>query len=62
MLEECVEYSKTRLSFGKPIATYQGVSFQIADLQVMAEASRLLTYKAAAMKDQMHLGLSLIHI
>ena len=56
MLEECVEYSKTRLSFGKPIATYQGVSFQIADLQVMAEASRLLTYKAAAMKDQMHLG------
>lgn len=53
MLEECVEYSKTRLSFGKPIATYQGVSFQVADLQVMAEACRLLTYKAAAMKDRM---------
>ncbi len=56
MLEECVEYSKTRLSFGKPIATYQGVSFQIADLAVMAETCRLLTYKAAWMKDQMHLG------
>ncbi|WP_219232478.1 acyl-CoA dehydrogenase family protein [Austwickia sp. TVS 96-490-7B] len=56
MLEECVEYSKRRVSFGQPIASYQGVSFQIADLQVMAEACRLLTYRAAAMKDSMELG------
>lgn len=56
MLEECVEYSRSRLSFGRPIGSYQGVSFQIADLQVMAETSKLLTYKAAAMKDRLDLG------
>jgi butyryl-CoA dehydrogenase len=36
---------------GGPIGRKQGVAFQIADLQVLAETSRLLTYKAAAMKD-----------
>jgi len=36
---------------GGPIGRKQGVAFQIADLQVMAETSRLLTYKAAALKD-----------
>ena len=56
MLEEATAYSKTRLAFGKPIATYQGVSFQIADLAVMAETSRLLTYKAAWLKDEMDAG------
>ncbi|GAB76771.1 acyl-CoA dehydrogenase [Austwickia chelonae NBRC 105200] len=56
MVEECVDYAKNRQSFGRPIASYQGVSFQIADLQVMAEASSLLTYKAAAMKDAMAAG------
>ncbi|WP_116116128.1 acyl-CoA dehydrogenase family protein [Austwickia chelonae] len=56
MVDECVDYAKNRQSFGRPIASYQGVSFQIADLQVMAEASRLLTYKAAAMKDAMDAG------
>ncbi len=56
MLEEATAYSKTRLAFGKPIATYQGVSFQIADLAVMAENSKLLTYKAAWLKDEMDAG------
>ncbi|MBL0004199.1 MAG: acyl-CoA dehydrogenase family protein [Actinomycetales bacterium] len=56
MLEEATAYSKTRLAFGKPIGTYQGVSFQIADLAVMAETSRLLTYKAAWLKDEMDAG------
>jgi short/branched chain acyl-CoA dehydrogenase len=55
MLEEATAYSKTRLAFGKPIGTYQGVSFQIADLAVMAE-TRLLVYKAAWLKDEMDLG------
>jgi short/branched chain acyl-CoA dehydrogenase len=50
-LDECVRYAGERTTFGVPIGRKQGVAFQIADLQVMLEASRLLTYKAAAMKD-----------
>ncbi|MCH7670260.1 MAG: acyl-CoA dehydrogenase family protein [Acidobacteria bacterium] len=51
-LEECVSYAKQRKTFGKPIGVNQGVSFQIADLEVMAESARMLTYKAAWLKDQ----------
>lgn len=50
-LELCTAYSLDRTTFGKPIGAKQGVAFQIADIAVMAEASRALTYKAAAMKD-----------
>lgn len=56
MLDECVEYSKTRMAFGRPIGVNQGVSFQVADLAVMCENARNLTYKAAWMKDQMDAG------
>lgn len=55
-LEQCVEYSKTRIAFGKPIGAKQGVAFQIADLAVMVEAARTLTYKAAWLKEQMEMG------
>jgi len=51
MLEQSVAYAKDRTAFGVPIGSKQGVAFQIADLQVMAEAARLLTYQAAAMRD-----------
>ncbi len=50
-LDHCVAYAGERTTFGVPIGRKQGVAFQIADLQVMLEASRMLTYKAAAMKD-----------
>jgi len=50
-LDMAVEYAGERTTFGVPIGRKQGVAFQIADLQVMLEASRVLTYKAAAMKD-----------
>lgn len=56
MLEEATEYSRTRLAFGKPIGVNQGVSFQLADLAVMVEASRLLVYKAAWLKDEQEAG------
>ena len=46
-----VAYAEERETFGVPIGRKQGVAFQIADLAVMAEASRGLVYKAAAMKD-----------
>jgi len=50
-VEMCVEYAGERQTMGGPIGRKQGVAFQIADLEVMLEASRLLVYKAAAMKD-----------
>jgi butyryl-CoA dehydrogenase len=50
-LEESSTYAKERKSFGKPIGSYQGVAFKIADLEVMTEAARLLVYKAAWLKD-----------
>lgn len=56
MLEECVAYSKSRIAFGRPIGVNQGVSFQVADLAVMVDASRQLTYHAAWLKDEQHKG------
>jgi short/branched chain acyl-CoA dehydrogenase len=50
-LEMSVQYAGERTTFGGPIGRKQGVAFQVADLEVMLQASRALTYKAAAMKD-----------
>src|SRR3954447_18127985 len=55
-LELATDYAKTRVAFGRPIGVNQGVSFQLADLAVMVEAARLLTYKAAWLKDELHAG------
>ncbi|MCK5890318.1 acyl-CoA dehydrogenase family protein [Aeromicrobium sp.] len=57
-LDLTVTYAGERQTFGGPIGRKQGVAFQIADLEVMLQASRLLTYKAAAMKDAMDRGAS----
>lgn len=55
LLQACVdlsvEHAIGREAFGRPIGANQGIAFQIADLDVALEAARLLTYKAAAMKD-----------
>lgn len=50
-LDHALTYAGERSAFGKPIGTKQGVAFQLADLRVSVEAARLLTYKAAALKD-----------
>jgi len=50
-LDMSVQYAGERQTFGGPIGRKQGVAFQIADLEVMLQASRLLTYRAAALKD-----------
>jgi butyryl-CoA dehydrogenase len=50
-LDHSVSYALERKAFGQPIGKKQGLAFQIADLQVAVEASRLLTYKAAWLKD-----------
>jgi butyryl-CoA dehydrogenase len=51
-LDESVAYANERMSFGKPIGSYQAVAFKIADIEVMTHAAKLLTYKAAWLKDQ----------
>lgn len=54
-IEACLElstaYAGERLAFNKPIGANQAVAFSIADLAVMAENARNLTYKAAALRD-----------
>ena len=51
-LEQSVQYAKDRHTFGKPIGSYQAVAFKCADLAVMAEQARNITYHAAWLKDQ----------
>lgn len=48
LLDEAIEYAKTREQFGQPIGKFQAVSRKIADMKVKLEASRLLTYRAAS--------------
>jgi len=50
-LEQSVQYAGERMAFGAPIGANQGVAFRCADLAVMVENARLLTYKAAWLKD-----------
>jgi alkylation response protein AidB-like acyl-CoA dehydrogenase len=50
-LDQSVQYAKDRSAFGRPIGANQGVAFKCADLAVACENARLLTYKAAWLKD-----------
>ena len=50
-LEYGINYAKERRQFGKAIAAYQGVQFQIAQIATELEAARLMVYNAARMKD-----------
>jgi acyl-CoA dehydrogenase len=50
--EHAVEYSKTRVQFGKPVAMNQGVNFLVADMAAEIEAARLLVWQAAWLLDQ----------
>ena len=50
-LEEAVKYSKQREAFGKKIAEFQALQFMIADMATLLDAARLLTYKAADLRD-----------
>jgi acyl-CoA dehydrogenase len=46
-LEYAVEYARTRVQFGKPIAEHQAVAFRLADMAVRVDAARLLVWRAA---------------
>ncbi len=53
-LDYAVTYVKERIQFGKPIASFQGIQFMIADMATQIEAARSLVYQAAAMIDAGH--------
>jgi len=50
--EAAAGYAAERKQFGKPIGTFQGVSFKLADMKTKLDAARLLVYRAACLKDR----------
>ena len=51
-IDECKEYVKNRVQFGKPIAYKQGIQFMLADMQTQTAAARTLAYHAADLIDK----------
>jgi short/branched chain acyl-CoA dehydrogenase len=51
-LDHAIEYAKQRKQFGKAIAEFQGVQFQLAIMATELEAARLLVYNAARLRDE----------
>lgn len=51
-LEESLKYAKEREAFGQRIAEFQAIRWKLADMATEIEAARLLTYRAARLKDQ----------
>jgi short-chain 2-methylacyl-CoA dehydrogenase len=51
-LDEALGYAKERRAFGQPISKFQAIQAKLADISARLEAVRLLTYKAAVLKDQ----------
>jgi alkylation response protein AidB-like acyl-CoA dehydrogenase len=49
--EAALKYSKERVQFGKPISSFQGISFKLVDMATEIEASELLLHKAASKKN-----------
>jgi alkylation response protein AidB-like acyl-CoA dehydrogenase len=50
--EMSLQYAQERNSFGLPIFKHQGIQFKLSEMATSIEAARLLTYKAAKMKDE----------
>jgi alkylation response protein AidB-like acyl-CoA dehydrogenase len=50
-LEFAIKYAQERKQFGRPIAEFQGIQFQIAQMATEIEAARMLLYNCARMKD-----------
>jgi alkylation response protein AidB-like acyl-CoA dehydrogenase len=51
-LDEALAYAKERRAFGQPISKFQAIQGKLADMATEIEAARLLTYKAAFLKDE----------
>jgi alkylation response protein AidB-like acyl-CoA dehydrogenase len=52
-LDYAVQYTKERTQFGKPIFSFQGLQWMMAEMATQLEAARQLTYKAAAMCERL---------
>jgi alkylation response protein AidB-like acyl-CoA dehydrogenase len=50
--EAALQYSKERHQFNQPIAKFQGIAFKLADMATKVEAAKLLTYRAADLKNK----------
>jgi acyl-CoA dehydrogenase len=50
--EAALSYAKTRVQFGRPIGTHQGLNFMLADMAAAVESARLLTWYAGSLADQ----------
>jgi len=50
--EEAFKYAHEREQFGQPIAHFQAIQFKLSDMALKIEAARLLTHKAAVLKDR----------
>jgi len=50
--EAARDYAKERRQFGQPIASFQAIQWKLADTATRIEAARLLTYRAASLKDR----------
>jgi len=50
-LEDAVEYSRERIQFGKPIATFQAIQFKLADMATELDAAELMLLRAAWLED-----------
>ncbi|HYM57428.1 MAG TPA: acyl-CoA dehydrogenase family protein [Solirubrobacteraceae bacterium] len=51
-LDQALAYAKERRAFGRPISKFQAIQTKLADMATEIEAARLLTYKAALLKDR----------
>jgi len=51
-LDASIAYARDREAFGRPIGSYEAIAFKLADMRVAIEAARLLTYRAAWLKDR----------
>ncbi|MGH8177976.1 MAG: acyl-CoA dehydrogenase family protein [Steroidobacter sp.] len=52
LLEQAIEYSRTRRQYGQPICKFQAISHRVADMKVRLEAARWLVYRAASRLDR----------
>jgi len=61
-LEIGMDYIKQRKAFGRPIASFEGIQFPLAEHYTDLESARLLTYRAAWMLDKMYEDKSFTHL
>jgi acyl-CoA dehydrogenase len=60
-LEYARDYAQERIAFGRPIASYQGIAFMVAEMAMKLDAARLLVWRAAASWDQGLANEMLVH-